>query len=435
MNNNLLKDFIKYAGLNVLGMISISVYILADTFFIAKATGENGLAALNFSISIFAIMNSIGLMIGSGSGAQYSINISRNNQKVANIVFTSAIKLSLIFGLIFFTFGMGFSQKILYFLGARGEALNLANIYLKTIMGFSVFFILNNVVIAAVRNDSNPRIAMIGMVVGSLSNIVLDYIFMFIFNMGMFGAAFATCLSPIISLLIMSEHFFRGESEIQFLKHEKIKYIKTIFSLGIPSFITELSSSITLIVFNYLFLINAGNTGVAAYAIVANLALVVVAVFVGISHGLQPLSSKEHGKNNNKALRSLVRYSFILGFIISLLIYGLFYFNREFIVAAFNGEGNSQIAILAENGIVVYFLGFFFASINIISGAFFASIERPRQAFVISIFRALILLVPSAFICSSILGIEGIWISFVITEFLVFLLSLNFLRILYKNFK
>lgn len=214
MNNNLLKDFIKYAGLNVLGMLSISLYILADTFFIAKATGENGLAALNFSISIFAIMNSIGLMIGSGSGAQYSINISRNNQKVANIVFTSAIKLSLIFGLIFFLFGIGFSQKILYFLGARGETLSLGNIYLKTIMGFSVFFILNNVVIAAVRNDSNPRIAMVGMVVGSLSNIVLDYIFMFIFNMGMFGAAFATCLSPIISLLIMSEHFLR----------EKVKY-------------------------------------------------------------------------------------------------------------------------------------------------------------------------------------------------------------------
>ena len=204
--------FLKYVSLNVIGTIGLSCYILADTFFVSKALGDIGLASLNFSISIFSIMQGIGLMIGIGGATDYSIKKQQRDNS-NNTAFTYSLVMGAVMSLIFIIIAIFFIEPLSKFLGADKITLPLTKTYLTTILSFSPFFILNNILLAFIRNDNDPKLSMIAMLVSSFSNIILDYVFMFPFSMGIFGAAFATALSSIISLGILSIHFI-ASSEV-----------------------------------------------------------------------------------------------------------------------------------------------------------------------------------------------------------------------------
>ena len=215
---SILNLFIKYVSLNVLGMIGLSCYILADTFFVARGIGADGLTALNIAIPIFNFINGLGLMLAMGSATKYAILKTQNKNDEANTVFTNALIYILIISLIFISIGILFTKNIVFILGARDEIHAMTNIYIKVILLFSPMFMLNNVILAFVRNDNHPKLAMLAMLMGSLFNIVFDYIFIFPLNMGIFGAVLATGFSPIVSILILSVLFIKKENTFYIVK-------------------------------------------------------------------------------------------------------------------------------------------------------------------------------------------------------------------------
>lgn len=422
-------NFIKYVSLNVIGMIGLSCYILADTFFVSEALGTVGIAALNFSISIFSILQGTGLMIGIGGATDFSI--TKQEEKITKSKsFTYSIVMGIGASIIFIIIAIFFTKQLGVFLGADEVTLPLTQVYLTTILIFSPFFILNNILLAFIRNDKNPKLSMIAMLISSFSNIILDYIFMFPFSMGIFGAAFATGLSPIISLCILSTHFILKKQSFHIVRC-KIYFSRMlkIISLGFSSFIGELASAISLITFNLIILKIEGNTGVASYGIVANVALVATAIFVGISQGMQPLASKYYSKRDMISVNLLFKYTVITSIIVSTIIYIVILSNRDVIIATFNSENNKQLSILASSGIKIYFIGYIFAGINIISATFFSSTSKPKDAMIISILRSCLLLVPIAFILSSIFQMNGVWFAFLITEFTVFIVTVILMRL------
>lgn len=422
--NNTLKLFIKYVSLNVAGMIALSCYILADTFFVAKALGSDGLAALNFSISIYSVLQGFGLMIGIGGATRYTILKNSGEREKASEVFTHALTIGAVVAVVFFIIGLFFTAPLATLLGADEVTLPLTNVYLRTLLLFAPCFVANNILLAFVRNDGNPKLSMCAMMLSSLSNIVLDYVFMFPFGMGMFGAAFATGLSPAISLCALSLHFFRGKNHFS-LKRCKIhfKRMLDIAFLGMSSFIGELSSAVVLITFNLVILRIEGNIGVAAYGVVANIALIAAAIFAGVAQGAQPLASKGYGSGDKHMMRQVMKYSAVTAILLACLVYGTIYFGNAGIVSIFNGEGNATLAALAENGMRIYFFGFFFAGINIIAAAYFSATANATTAFCISSLRGFLLLIPAVMILSTVLGMQGVWFSFVLTEFIVCLLT------------
>lgn len=429
MKNNLLTDFSKYVSLNVLGMLGLSCYILADTFFTSARLGTNGLAALNIAISIYSVIHATGLMLGIGGATKYSIFQSQNQSSQANNVFTTTVLLGLGFGVIFVLIGLTASSSIAWLLGARGMILEMTDTYLKTILCFGPFFLLNQIFLAFVRNDHAPRLSMLGMIVGSLSNVVLDYVFMFPFNMGIFGAAFATGLAPIISMLVLSRHriakknhFHFGAVDISFSK------VFSIFGLGSSSFINEISSGIVLIVFNLLILQVAGNTGVAAYGIVANLALVALAMFTGIAQGAQPLTSRLYGQGQHKNAHKILKYSIIVSVSLGIVLYLIVFLFTDGLISIFNSENDPLLASLAFKGLRIYFIGFFFVGVSIVSAAYLAATERPRPSFMISIVRGAVAILVFAITFSSLWGIDGIWLSFPVTELVTVVLSIVLIR-------
>lgn len=429
MKKSILKKFAKYVGLNILGMIGISCYILADTYFVSKVLGSTGIAALNLSISIYSIIHGIGLMIGIGGATRFSILKSQNKDREANSVFSTSIKLGIGIGIIFVLIGLFGSRYLALVLGADTSTLPLTKTYLGTILYFAPFFILNNIMLAFVRNDNNPKLSMNAMLVGSFSNIILDYVFMFSLNMGMFGAAFATSLAPIISTGILMIHFIKKKKKLLLSRNKIIySYIPDICTLGISAFITEVSSAVVLIAFNIVILNIEGNLGVAAYGIIANLALVVIAIFTGLAQGIQPLISKYYGLKNYEVLRKICKYAFITAISLAIAIYLSFFLYTNSIVEIFNSESNLEISRIAGVGLRIYFLGFFFVGINIVTTMFLSATENARDAFLISIARGFVIIIPLVLILSKIWHMTGVWIAFVLTEFIVTVAAIYLVR-------
>ena len=281
-----LGEFMRYTSLNVLGMIGLSCYILADTFFIARGLGSDGLAALNIAIPAYSFMHGCGMMLGMGGATKYSIFRGQKMEKQGNRIFTNTVYLVGIFALIFAFLGLVFSGKITALLGADRQIFRTTEIYLKTILLFAPAFMANDFLLCFVRNDGSPGLAMTAMLTGSFSNIILDYIFIFPMGMGMFGAAFATGLAPVISIGVLSRHWITRKNNFHFHPEKPdFRLTGTTFSLGIPSLISELASGIVIIVFNFIILGIRGNLGVAAYGVVTNISLVVTSMFTGIAQG------------------------------------------------------------------------------------------------------------------------------------------------------
>lgn len=434
MEKSLFNYFAKYVSLNVLGMIGLSCYILADTYFVAQALGATGLAALNISIPIFSFTSGIGLMLGIGGATRFSILISRNQMHQADEVLATSVKLGLIIGLLFVLVGIFGSKPLAMLFGADQSTLPLAQVYLRTILVFAPFFMLNNIITTFVRNDQNPNLSMIAMLVGSFSNIFLDYVFMFPLGMGIFGAAFATCLAPIISLLILQVHYWKKFAGFKFLGN-KIRWsiVGDLCSLGVSALVNELSSGIVLIAYNLIILGIAGNIGVAAYGIVANLALLVIAIFTGVAQGIQPLTSKYYGLTEYQTGRKIFQYALWTALLLAGLIYLVVFLYSAEIISIFNSENNRLIGEIAGIGLRIYFLGFFFAGINIVAAIYLSTIEEARAAFVLSIARGVAILLPFVYVLSKLWQMTGVWLAFVITELLVTLIAYYLIRVSHRQ--
>lgn len=419
-----IRDFSRYTILSVLGTLGVSCYILADTFFVSKGLGTNGLAALNLAIPVYNFIHGTGLMLGMGGATRFSVCKSQGKQEEVNRIYTNTVYLAILFSAAFIVLGLFFSNPLAILLGADASVLKMTDTYLRWLLIFAPAFILNDVLLCFVRNDESPQLSMVAMLIGSFSNIVLDYIFIFPMQMGIFGAVFATGLSPVISIIMMLPHWGKKKNTFHFVKTKMKAYIiKQDLSLGFPSLIAQLSSGIVMIVFNAIILKLEGNTGVAAYGVIANISLVIVAIYTGIAQGIQPLISTFYGVGNDKQTRAVLRYAMLTMFTTSCVIYLLIFIFAQPITAVFNSENNVRLEQLAVIGLKLYFISVAFVGYNIILATFFTSIEKALPAHILSILRGLVLIIPLAFLLSSLWGMTGVWLTYPITEFFTALLG------------
>lgn len=410
---NLKKTFAKYVFLNVAGMIGLSCYILADTLFIARGLGAQALAALNLALPAYSLMCAVGLMIGTGGATRYSISTGKHT-------FTAAVYMTVVASAIFLLAGLFFTPQIASLLGANEQVHALTVDYLRMILCFAPAFLFNNVLLAFVRNDGNPRLSMLGMLFGSLSNIVLDILFIFPFGWGMAGAALATGIGAVVSLAILSQHFISKKNTFTLhIAPPRIKRTADIVALGSSAFVIEIASAVVLLVFNMLILRISGNIGIAAYGIVANLSLVIISIFSGIAQGIQPIISYCCGREKTREIRQVFTYALVLTGVIALLVYVVLFVFARPVVALFNKDGDVQLAQIVVDGLRLYALSFLLSGFNIVYASYFSASDKPRNAFIISLLRGLVVIVPVVFLLAHLFGMRGIWLAGVVTEFIV----------------
>lgn len=428
MQENIWRVSFRYIALDILSMLGISTYVLADTYFIANGVGADGLVALNLVLPLWTVIPAVGLMCGVGGATLFSIAQGAGRPQDARPLYTRSLVMAVVLGGIYAVLLIAFAPAIVVLMGGTGHLVGLASTYIRTVGSFTCAFIANHVTAAFVRNDGHPRLAMVSMVLGNLANVALDYIFIYPMKMGMFGAALATGISPVVSLLVLAPHFARGKSRFTlartpFLPKEQLR----ILSLGVPSFVTELSTGLVILLFNKRLLALSGNLSVAAYGIIANLTLVCLSIFTGTGQGVQPVVSLHWGagsrSQSRKALFCALGSALVLGF-------GFFLacrFSPEPIAALFNGENDPLLADLTCRGLTQYGFAYLFMGLNTVLAAYFAAVSRPTPSLIISSLRGFGAVIPCLFLLSALWGIDGVWRTVPAAELLTLAVALVFL--------
>ncbi len=423
----MLKRFSKYVCQSVAGMIGISVYILADTFFISFYSGADGLAVLNMILPVFGMMYAIGSMIGIGSATRYGISKAKGEE--SDHYFTQSVSWTLLFSIPFVLTGIFVPDKFLALLGADASLVELGKTYLRIILVVAPLFMCNYSVTAFARNDHATSTVMAGSLAGSAFNIVFDYIFIFPVGLGFSGAALATAFCPAVTILTCSTHYLSKKCEIGFKwKKLSVRHLISCCQLGVSAFVGEISSAVITFIFNMLILGLTGSTGVAAYGVVANLSLVGMSIMNGMAQGAQPLISESFGKGASNEVKKLLGWALKSVIAVEIVLVALVWIFTDPFIAVFNSENNQLLQEYAHTGLRLYFLGFLFAGVNIMLVAYFSATANARPAILGSLLRGVIAIGICAIILSRIFGMNGIWLSFLASEVITFIIVLLLAR-------
>ena len=423
------QDFGRYVSLSVLGMIAVSCYILADTFFVAQGLGTTGLAALNLAIPVYNVIHGTGLLLGMGGATKFSILKSQGAHRRADSVFTHTLGMAAAAAAVFALAGALGAPQLAALLGADGETAAMTGTYLRVLLLFSPAFLCNDVLVCFVRNDGAPQLAMAATLSGSLANVVMDWFFIFPCGMGIFGAVLATGFSPVIGVIVQSPHWLGRRRGFHLRQvRPRLRTAGQVLALGVPSLLDQLSGAVVMITFNTLILGLTGNTGVAAYGVVANLSLVVLSVYTGIAQGIQPLVSRAWGQGQRAALQRLLRYALGTALVFSAALYLVFFLGDGPIAGVFNSEQDPAMQAIACQGLRLYFLAAPFAGVNIILAVYFASVEQAVPAQAVSLLRGVLVILPMAVALAAAFGMVGVWVAFPVSEALVALVAWALLR-------
>ncbi|WP_025729756.1 MATE family efflux transporter [Atopobacter phocae] len=417
------QQFVQYVSASVFGLLGVSVYILADTYYIANGIGVDGLAALNIALPIWSLISAVGLLIGMGSSIYFAIH---SHQTIRRQAYSTSVILGIVIGLCLSAIGWLSLPILTTSLGATDELISLTMEYLRVVLPLAPIFITNTILSSFLRNDGAPRRAMATQLIGSFLNIILDYVFIYTFQWGMMGAALATGMSPIVGLLIAYPHFKRHAYLQLRIKWFQLELIPSMLSLGSATFLLELSGGVVLFVFNHLLIAVSGNLAVAAYGVIANVALVTNALFTGISQGTQPLLSRYfNGKvsDTTQQFYHLARYV-VIG--LSIVMYALLYIYAPAISALFNAEESTVLNQLATEGIRLYFLSLPLTGLNVLNVMALSAINQPRFSLFFSLLRGLFIIIPMGMILSYWFGLQGIWSAVLLTEICVWVLSYRY---------
>lgn len=418
------KSFYKYVLQSTAGMLGISVYILADTLFISMYAGADGLTVLNLVLPIYGLIFAIGAMTGIGSATRYALRKARGEADT-DVYFLHSLLWCLIMSVPFMLAGMLAPEQVLRIMGADPAIAELGKDYLRIILTVTPLFMMNYTFTAFSRNDNAPAVAMAGSLSGSLFNVVFDYVFMFPMDLGLAGAALATAVSPAVTMSVCSVHFLGKHNRIGF--RWAIPSVRRLFScwqLGVSAFVGEMASAVTTLIFNVLILGIAGNTGVAAYGVIANISLVAMAIFNGITQGTQPLISRCFGQGKTEEARSLLRLGLFVSLLAEALILAGTWGATDLLIGIFNRERNEALLYYAHDGMRLYFLGYLFAGVNIMLVGYFSAVGRAGLAFGASMLRGVLAIGACAVLLSRVWGMNGIWLSFGASELLTFFLIL-----------
>ena len=427
---NQMNEIKGYVTRSVLSTLGLSLYILADTFFIANGVGVLGLAALNIALPIFNLLTGLGLLLGMGGATLFALKGRSGGY------FSQLLVIGGIIGLFFTGLGAFFSQDLALLLVASGATVAYTTMYMRFILVMAPFFILNNLCLAFIRNDQNPQLAMKAMIFSSVFNIIFDYIFVFPMNMGMAGAALATVLSPVLSLLILSthRHFSKRSLSLRWAI-PKLKTVTQSVQLGLSSFLAEMSTGVSILVFNQVLIGLGGDIAIAAYGVLANILVVALSLFTGVAQGIQPLISRAANKEDRTTIQKTLAFGLRVSFVMAVGLYLVLFFLKYPIISAFNRENDPILIRLAAAGIPIFFLSLFGSSLNVVFSIFFSAIGRAKQAFALALFRGYFFLIPLVLVLANFWGLTGVWASLPITELMTLLFAAYFLRQYQKNSK
>ena len=422
------KRLLRFVISPILMMICTSLYSIVDGFFVSNYVGKTPFAAVNLIMPVCMALGTIGIMIGTGGSAVVSQTLGEGKREQANRYFSMLVYFSIILSVILSVAGILFARPIAAALGATDELLENCVLYSRLLFLALTPFVLQNIFQSFFITAEKPTLSLKISLCAGLTNVALDFLFIGVFHWGIAGAAIATGIGQLVGGFLPMIYFARkNDSLLQLTKTEfNKKILLKTFGNGSSEMVTNLSTSLVNILYNFQLMKLAGENGVAAYGIIMYVNFVFMAIFFGYSIGSAPIIGYHYGAGNHDELKNLFGKSiFLMGFsgILLTILAELLTVPLVNIFASYDAE----LFNMTCHGFRLYALAFAIMGINVWGSSFFTALGNGMISAAISFLRTLLFQIAAVFVLPILLGIDGIWLAIVAAELLALVFTVVFL--------
>lgn len=427
---------LRYSIPAIIAMMVTSLYNVVDRAFIGsmEGIGSIAIAGLGVTMPVFTLIIAFGMLISVGASTRLSIKLGERNKKEAEKILGNALTLSIIISLIITVLGLVFLEDILFILGASKDSISYAKDYMSVILVGSIFnlvaFSLNN----AIRAEGNPKLAARTMIVGCVLNLILDPIFIFVFDLGIKGAAIATVLCQVVVCIWVTYYFIRGNSNLK-LKKYNLKLdkdiVKNVFAIGMTPFAMEVAISITHIFTNNSLKAYGGDLAIGAMTALTSILLMFMMPVFGLNQGMQTIISYNYGAKQYERAKKTLILSIIVSIVILSFGFLVVQVFPEVFVGIFNKD--SDLMEIAVRGININLITLPIMGISIVGPVYFQCISKVKHSMFLTLLRQFILFIPLIIVLPIQFNLDGVWLAQPIADFIAMIIVLLFLKREFKT--
>lgn len=437
MNNSLGKEvtflsLIKFTLPTIIMMVFFSLYTIIDGIFVSRYIGSNALSAINIVYPVICILIGISVMMATGGSAIVAKLMGEGKDKEARESFTLITITSIIFGLITAIFSLIFIKQIIYLLGSTDSLYENSHTYLFTMLLFTPVIILKMLFDYFLVTAGNPNLGLLSAIIGGITNIILDYVLIVPLNMGLVGAALATCIGYSLPSIIGIIYFFNKKNTLHFVKPKfNFKTILYSCSNGSSEMVTQISSAVTTFLYNIIMIKLLGENGVASITIVLYAQFLLVSAYIGFTSGVSPRISYNLGSENKQQLHKIIKYSYIFIMLFSISTFIISKYLSPLLISIFAGNG-TELYDITLNGFNLFQISFLLCGVNIFTSGMFTAFSNGKVSALLSLLRTFIFLSSGIIFLPSLIGVNGVWLAVPLAEIMTLVFSLFYIY-KYKN--
>lgn len=422
------KKLLRFTVPSIVMMICTSMYGVIDGIFVSNYIGKMSLAAINFIMPVLYIFAMFGYMFGAGGSALVSKTLGEGNRKRANGLFSLFVYISIIFGVFMTVSGYFFMRPLVQWFGAEGELLEQSLIYGHIFLLALTAWILMYVFQLFFITAEKPKLGLMVTIASGVTNIVLDALFIVVFEWGIAGAAAASAIGQLVGGVFPIVYFARENSSILRLTKPVIdfKAILQGFANGSSELVSGMSASFGSILYNVQLLKYAGENGVAAYGVLMYISMIVTSIFNGYSSGIVPVIGYHYGACNHDELKSLLKKSVIVVGLFSTSIFTLSELLAYPIAKVYVGYDEELMRITTQ-GFFVYSFAFLFMGIAVFASSFFTALNNGTVSAMVAFLRTLVFETTAIILLPIVFGVDGIWGSIVLAELMAAVVGAGFI--------
>ena len=409
-------------------MIFTSIYSVVDGIFVSNFVGKTAFAAVNLIFPFLMLLGVVGSMLGTGGSALVAKTLGQRDRELANRIFSMLVVAGVVVGVVFCIIGFWLIEDIAVLLGARGDMVQLCVTYGRIILPALPCFILQYMFQSLLITAERPTLGLAVTVLAGLTNIVLDFLLIVVFDLGLVGAACATALAQTVGGLVPLVYFALPNTSLLRLVKPVYegRFLVQAATNGLSEFLSSVSMSVVSMLYNWQLMRYIGEDGVAAYGVIMYVAFILMAMAFGYSMGVSPIVSYNYGSGNHAELQNVFRRSLVLVAIMGAVTVVLAECLATPLSQLFVGYDEGLFA-LTRKAFMIYCLSFFLAGFNMFASAFFTALNNGIVSGVIAFGRTMVCETTAVLVLPMLFGMDGIWFAIIVAEVLALMLSASLL--------
>ena len=425
----------QYALPAIIAQTASSLYNMVDSIFIGQGVGPLAISGLAVTFPLMNLSVAFGTLVGAGAATMLSVLLGQKNYKAANKVLGNVVTLNIIIGLLFMGLTLMFIDPILYFFGASENTLPYAKEYITIILIGNVITHLYFGLNAAMRSSGNPKKAMMLTIFTVVFNTILDPIFIFVFDMGIAGAAWATVAAQVVATVVVLKHFSDRSRAFHFEKglfKLDMRVAKDSLAIGLGPFLMNAAACLVTLFINQQMRDYSGDLGIGAYGICNRLIFMFIMICMGLNQGMQPIAGYNYGAKQYSRVKEVFWMTAKFGTVVTLICFAVGMFVPRIAAGIFTHD--EALLDMSAEGLRILTIGFPVVGFQVIGTNFFQSLGMVKKSIILSLSRQILFLLPMLYALPLWYGANGVWMSFPISDILSALLTAIMLRRLFRKF-